>query len=224
MLWVCDGLNGEGWLLFDFNLWVKDGVIVLVEWVFFDDGCYFVYGIQDGGMDWCILKVIDVMMGKELFDCIEWVKYLGIVWKFDGSGFFYLCFDVLVEGVKFQLLMINQQVWLYKVGMVQDVDVMVYVMFVWLKLGYSVQVIDDGKWLVIILLQGIDLKVEINIVVLDGGLIKMCILIVGFDNSWELVGMVGLNFWFVIDKDVLKGWLIVVDVVVKKLKFKQVVV
>ncbi len=222
-LWVRDGLSGEGRLLLDPNLWAKDGATALAEWAPSDDGRYLAYGIQDGGTDWRTLKVIDATTGKELPDRIEWVKYSGIAWKPDGSGFFYSRFDAPAEAAKFQSLTTNQQVWLHKVGTAQDADVMVYATPARPKLGHSAQVTDDGKWLVITSSQGTDPKVEITIAALDGGPIKPHTLIAGLENSWELAGTVGSNFWFVTDKDAPKGRLTVVDVAAKKPKFKQVV-
>ncbi len=222
-LWVRGGLNGEGRLLLDPNRWAKDGATALAEWAPSDDGRYLAYGIQDGGTDWRTLKVIDATTGKELPDRIEWVKYSGIAWKPDGSGFFYSRFDAPAEGAKFQSLTTNQQVWLHQVGTPQDADVMVYATPARPKLGHSAQVTDDGKWLVITSSQGTDPKVEINIAALDGGPIKPRTLIAGLDNSWELAGTVGSNFWFVTDKDAPKGRLTVVDVAAKKPRFKEVV-
>ncbi len=222
-LWVRDGLNGEGRLLLDPNLWAKDGATALAEWAPSDDGRYLAYGIQDGGTDWRTLKVIDATTGQELPDRIEWVKYSGIAWKPDGSGFFYSRFDAPTEGAKFQSLTTNQQVWFHKVGTAQNADGMVYATPARPKLGHSAQVTDDGKWLVITSAQGTDPKVEITIAALDDAPVKPRRLIAGLDNNWDLAGTVDSNFWFVTDKDAPKGRLVVVDVAAKKPVFKTIV-
>lgn len=222
-LWVRDGLNGEGRLLLDPNLWARDGATALAEWAPSDDGRYLAYAIQDGGTDWRTLKVIDATTGTELPDRIEWVKYSGIAWKPDGSGFFYSRFDAPAEGAKFQSLTTNQQVWFHAVGTAQDADVMVYATPARPKLGHSAQVTDDGRYLVITSAQGTDPKVEVTIAALDRGPIKPRPLIAGLDNSWDLAGSVGSKLWFVTDKDAPKGRLTVVDVAARTPKFKPVV-
>ena len=221
-LWVRDGPSGNGRQLLDPNLWAKDGATALAEWAPSADGRYLAYGIQDGGTDWRTLKVVDATTGKELPDHIEWVKFSGIAWKPDGSGFFYSRF-AKPEGAKFQSLNLDQQVWFHTVGTAQDTDSMVYATPDRPKLGHSAQVTDDGKWLVITSAQGTDPKVEVTIAALDAGPIKTHPLVAGLDNSWQLAGTVGSKFWFVTDKGAPKGRLTVVDVAAKTLKFRQVV-
>jgi len=221
-LWVRDGPSGNGRQLLDPNLWAKDGATALAEWAPSADGRYLAYGIQDGGTDWRTLKVVDATTGKELPDHIEWVKFSGIAWKPDGSGFFYSRF-AKPEGAKFQSLNLDQQVRFHTVGTAQDTDSMVYETPDRPKLGHSAQVTDDGKWLVITSAQGTDPKVEVTIAALDAGPIKTHPLVAGLDNSWQLAGTVGSKFWFVTDKGAPKGRLTVVDVAAKTLKFRQVV-
>ncbi len=221
-LWVRDGPSGNRRQLLDPNLWAKDGATALAEWAPSADGRYLAYGIQDGGTDWRTLKVVDATTGKELPDHIEWVKFSGIAWKPDGSGFFYSRF-AKPEGAKFQSLNLDQQVWFHTVGTAQDTDSMVYATPDRPKLGHSAQVTDDGKWLVITSAQGTDPKVEVTIAALDAGPIKTHPLVAGLANSWQLAGTVGSKFWFVTDKGAPKGRLTVVDVAAKTLKFRQVV-
>ena len=223
-LWVRDGLAGTGRLLLDPNLWAKDGATALAEWAPSDDGRYLAYGIQDGGTDWRTLKVIDATSGKELPDRIEWVKFSGIAWKPDGSGFFYSRFDAPAAGAKFQALTTNQQVWFHKVGTAQDADAMVYRTPDRPKLGHSAQVTDDGKWLVITSSQGTDPKVEITVAPLSGDAVgKPRTLIAGLDNNWEVAGTVGSKFWFVTDKDAPKGRVATIDVAARTPRLKPVI-
>ena len=223
-LWVRDGLGGKGRLLLDPNLWAKDGATALAEWAPSDDGRYLAYGIQDGGTDWRTLKVIDATTGAELPDRVEWVKFSGIAWKPDGSGFFYSRFAKPDEGAKFQSLNLNQQVWFHRVGTAQSGDTMVYATPARPKLGHGATVTDDGKWLVITSAQGTDPKVEVTVAPLAaGGVGTPRTLIAGLDNSWDLAGTMESKFWFVTDKGAPKGRIVSVDVAAKKPKFLPVV-
>ncbi len=223
-LWVRDGLGGTPRQLLDPNLWAKDGATALAEWAPSDDGRYLAYGIQDGGTDWRTLKVIDVTTGTELPDRIEWVKYSGIAWKPDGSGFFYSRFDAPKEGAKFQSLTINQQVWFHRIGTAQSTDTMVYATPARPKLGHGAAVTDDGKWLVITSAQGTDPKVEVTVAPLvAGGVGAPRTLIAGLDSNWDLAGTMGSKFWFVTDKGAPKGRIVAVDVAARNPKFVPVV-
>jgi prolyl oligopeptidase len=223
-LWVRDGLGGTPRQLLDPNLWAKDGATALAEWAPSDDGRYLAYGIQDGGTDWRTLRIIDATTGAELADRVEWVKFSGIAWKPDGSGFFYSRFARPDEGAKFQSLNLNQQLWFHKVGTAQDADVLIYATPDRPKLGHSGQVTDDGKWLVITSAQGTDPKVDITVAPLTGsGVGAMRSLVTGLANNWELAGSVGTKFWFVTDLDAPKGRIVTVDVAAKKSKFAAVV-
>jgi prolyl oligopeptidase len=223
-LWVREGMAGEPRMLLDPNLWAKDGATALAEWAPSDDGRYLAYGIQDGGTDWRTLKLIDATSGKELADRVEWVKFSGIAWKPDGSGFFYSRFAKPEEGAKFQSLNLNQQVWFHKVGTAQDADVLVHATPDRPKLGHGAQVTDDGKWLVVTSAQGTDPKVEVTVAPLTAdGVGTKRVLVAGLDNSWDLAGTVGAKFWFVTDKGAPKGRIVAVDVTAKTPKFAPVV-
>ncbi len=227
-LWVRDGVNGAGRLLLDPNLWAKDGATALAEWAPSDDGRYLAYGVQDGGTDWRTLKVIDVASGNELSDRIEWVKFSGISWKPDGSGFFYSRFAKPDEGAKFQSLNLNQQVWFHRIGTAQDADTMVYATPDRPKLGHGAQVTDDGKYLVITSAQGTDPKVDVTVAPLSAsatgaGVGTPRALITGLTNNWDVAGTMGSKFWFVTDKDAPKGRIVAVDVAAKTTKFAPVV-
>lgn len=134
---VCQGLCGMLWLLFDFNVWVGDQVIVFDDWKLLNVGCYLFYSVQDGGIDWCILCVFDVKIGKLLVDEICWVKFIVFVW-IGEEGFFYLCFFVFEVGQVFQVCNYNQVLWFYCIGMFQDEDELVYVMLDYFEYGYLV--------------------------------------------------------------------------------------
>src|SRR3546814_7723439 len=52
VLYVREGLKGEGRVLIDPNLWAKDGATALAEWSPSEDGKHLLYSVQDGGTDW----------------------------------------------------------------------------------------------------------------------------------------------------------------------------
>ena len=222
-LWVREGLTGEARQLLDPNDWAKDGATALAEWAPSDDGRFLAYAVQDGGTDWRTIKLLDATTGKLLPDKIEWVKFSGIAWKPDGSGFFYSRFAKPAEGATFQSLNTDQTVYFHKVGTTQADDAKIYATPDRPKLGHGAQVTDDGRWLVITSSQGTDPKVEVTVAALGDLPVVPYTLIKGLDNNWELAGTVGSKFWFVTDKDAPKGRIVVVDVAASAPKFKPVV-
>ena len=89
------------------HIWSKDGATALGEWTPSKDGSKLLYAIQDGGSDWRVLKVLDVATGQVLADEVKWVKFSGLAWAKNGSGFFYSRFPEPKEGETFQQLNTN---------------------------------------------------------------------------------------------------------------------
>src|SRR5438105_1741237 len=116
VLFVRDSVNGEGRALIDPNPWAKDGATALAEWEANEQGSKLLYAVQDGGTDWRTLKVRDVKTGKDLADTIKWVKFSGLSWAKDGSGFYYSRFPAPKGGATYQSLNENQLVYFHKLG------------------------------------------------------------------------------------------------------------
>ncbi|HEX4694889.1 prolyl oligopeptidase family serine peptidase [Sphingomonas sp.] len=201
VLYVRDSVGGEGRVLIDPNGWSKDGATALGEWLPSEDGKRLVYTIQDGGTDWRTVKVLDVDTGKMLDDDVEWVKFSGLAWAKDGSGFYYSRFPEPAEGKKFQSTNENQAVYFHKLGTPQSADPLVYATPDQPKRGHGVQVTDDGKWLVITTTEGTDNRYEVTVIDLATPGAKPRTIFKGLENQWSLAGNVGSKFYWVTNKD-----------------------
>src|SRR5690606_5315605 len=80
VLYVRDGLKGEGRVLMDRYGWAKDGATALAEWTPLEDGRHLLYSVQDGGTDWRIVRVNDVATGEDLSDEVRLVKFSALDW------------------------------------------------------------------------------------------------------------------------------------------------
>lgn len=212
VLYVRDSLNGQGRVLIDPNGWSKDGATALAEWRPSPDGTKLLYTIQDGGTDWRTMKVLDVATGQILPDTVEWVKFSGIGWMKDGSGFFYSAFDPPAEGAKFQALNENQKVYFHKLGTPQSADRLVYATPDHPKYGHSPSVTDDGRWLMITTTQGTDRRYEVTVLDLSQPDAKPHKVVKGLDYEWSLAGNVGSKFYFKTNKDAPRLRLVSLDV------------
>ncbi|MDR6847549.1 prolyl oligopeptidase [Sphingomonas sp. BE270] len=204
VLYVRDSVDGAGRVLIDPNGWSNDGATALAEWSPSEDGKKLAYAVQDGGTDWRTVKVLDVATGA-VSDTIEWVKFSGLAWAKDGSGFYYSRFAAPAAGAKFQALNENQQIYFHKLGTAQAADPLIYATPESPKLGHTAQVTDDGKWLVITTHEGTDNRYQITVIDLTAPTPVPRTIFKGLDYEWSLAGNVGGNFYWVTNKNAPRG-------------------
>jgi prolyl oligopeptidase len=126
VLFVRDTVDGEGRVLIDPNPWSADGATALAEWEPNEQGTRLLYAVQDGGTDWRTVKVRDVASGKDLADEVKWVKFSGLSWAKDGSGFYYSRYPAPAAKATFQNATLNHKVYFHKLGTAQAADRLVY--------------------------------------------------------------------------------------------------
>jgi prolyl oligopeptidase len=211
VLFVQDGLNAAPRQLIDPNAWSKDGATALAEWQPSEDGKRVVYAIQDGGSDWRTVRVLDVDSGRVLPDEIKWVKFSGLAWAGDGSGFYYSRFPEPKAGAEFQSLNTDQAIYFHRIGDPQSADRLVYSTPDRPKYGHTAEVTDDGRWLVITTSEGTDDRYEITVQDLAAQGAKPRTLFKGLENSWSLAGSRGSTLYFVTDRGAPRYQLVSVD-------------
>jgi prolyl oligopeptidase len=212
VLYVQDSLDAEPRVLIDPNTWSKDGTVALEELSFSDDGRYLAYGIQDGGSDWRIWKVLEIATGKLLDDELKWIKFNTPAWTADGRGFFYGRFDAPKDGETFQSLNLNMKVFYHRLGQPQSEDVLVFHRPGEPEWGYSCEVTEDGRYLVLTVAKGTDDKYRVFYKDLLEPYGMPVELIDTFDNEFTLVGNEGTQFFFKTDLDAPRKRLISIDI------------
>ena len=203
VLYVREGLDGEGKILIDPNGWAKDGATALAGWVPASDGKHLAYSIQDGGSDWRTIKVLDVATGKPMDDEVKWAKFTGIAWV-GNDAFLYSRFPEPKKDDEFQSLNLNQTVYYHKVGTAQSKDIPVYSTPDRPKLNHSAEVTHDGQHVLVTSSSGTDEKYELHMMPIGKGSWKAQTLVKGFDYEWNLVEGVGDTLYFVTNKDAPK--------------------
>ena len=212
VIYVQSSLNDEATLLIDPNTWSDDGTIAMSSYYPSPDGRHVAYLVQDGGSDWRKAQVMDVETGKVLDEELEWLKFTGLAWAGDGSGFYYSRYPETSEDVKFQSLNMNQAVYFHRLGTSQDEDPLVIAHPENPEWGYSAAVTDDGEHLVITVWQGTDNRYQIMHQDLTDPDAAPRFLIEGFDHDYTLVGNVGDELFFRTNKDAPRNRLIALDV------------
>lgn len=212
VIYVQSSLDGEAELLIDPNTWSDDGTVALAAYYPSPDGRHVAYLIQDGGSDWRKARIVEVDSGKVLDDELDWLKFTGLSWAGDSSGFYYSRYPETAEEEKFQSLNMNQAVYFHRVGTTQDEDVLVFANPDNPEWGYAANVTDDGEHLVITVWIGTDNRYQIvhqDLTDPDAG---PEYLIEGFDHDYSLVGKVGSELFFRTSKDAPRNRLIAIDV------------
>ncbi len=212
VLYKADSLSAQRRVLIDPNTLSEDGTVALDATATTDDGTLIAYGLADGGSDWRTWKVRDVATGKDLDDVLQWVKFSEIAWLPDNSGFFYSRYAAPVEGQELTATNENQKMYFHALGDDQGKDDLILQRPDHPKWGFSPEVSDDGRYLVIQNWKGSEPKAQIFVKDLRHGDSEIQELIIGFDAEYEWIGSIEDTLYFLTDNEAPKRRLIAVDV------------
>jgi prolyl oligopeptidase len=153
VLYWQQGLSGEPKVLLDPNTLAKDGTIALDSISITDDGTLMAYSLSEAGSDVQKVHIKTVATGEDLPDVIDFIKFSGISWKKDGSGFFYSSFGVpKTETERAEALKqaaIFHKLYFHKLGTPQSEDRVVFERPDDKEMLISGGVSEDGHWLIL---------------------------------------------------------------------------
>jgi len=152
VLYVADSLTGEPRVLFDPNGKRDDATIALAQWEPSPNGEILAYALSDGGTDWNTWHFRRVADGTDLPVILKYTKFWNVSWARDNSGVYYSRYP----------LKPNQSaddsrgddtgrpdVYFHKLGDEQSADKLVFQVTDHPTRVPSVQVTEDGRWLII---------------------------------------------------------------------------
>ena len=158
VLYWQQGLQGEANVLLDPNTLAKDGTVALNSYSISEDGNRMAYALAEAGSDVQKVRVRTVATGEDLADEIEFVKFSGISWSKDGSGFFYSSFDVPgTEAERAEALKraaVFHKVYFHRIGTPQSADVVVFERPDDKEVLSNAAVSEDGRWLFLLQRKG----------------------------------------------------------------------
>lgn len=200
VLYRSSGLDDQRVVVLDPNRLSTDGTLALAGYAATKDGRYLAYGIADGGSDWRTWKIREVSTGQDLEDEVRWVKFSGVAWKPDGSGFFYGRYDEPKEGQELTGTNENQKLYFHQVGDSQEKDQLIFETPENPKWGFSPRVTDDGRYLIVENWKGSEPQSQVFIKDLNDpeGTVKP--LISGFDAEYQFIGSTGEELYFLTDQ------------------------
>ncbi|MBN2295216.1 MAG: S9 family peptidase, partial [Pirellulales bacterium] len=211
VLYTMNTFDGEPRVLLDPNTWSDDGTVALAGLAVSDDGRYLAYGRADAGSDWCTWRVMEIDGNRLLEDKLRWIKYGGVSWKPDGSGFFYSRYDEPKKDAKFQELNLNNKLYFHRIGSRQSEDEMVYKRSDEPTWSFWPKVSEDGRYLVITVSKGTDDRYRVLVKNLDKPHAEPVELISNFDNEYSFIGNDGSRLFFKNDLDAPRGRVIAID-------------
>jgi len=211
VIYTLTGLNAEPELLIDPNTWSEDGTIALAAYFPSPDGKHLAYLVQDGGSDWRVGKVMNVESGEDLTDRLDWLKFTGLSWAGDSSGFYYSRYPATSEEEKFQSLNKDMTVFFHALGTPQEQDRVVYANPDQPDWGPRAWVTDDGKHLVITISVGTDDRYSIVHQDLTDPESEPVMIIEGFDYDYSLAGNIGDDLYFRTNDGAPRNRLIVIN-------------
>ncbi|NER81733.1 MAG: S9 family peptidase [Leptolyngbya sp. SIO1D8] len=205
-------LEAEPRVLLDPNLLSEDGTIALQGLAISQDGDYLAYGLSTAGSDWTEWKVRHIDTGEDLGDLIQWVKFSGTAWTHDNQGFFYSRYDEPDENTQLEAVNYYQKLYYHRLGTPQSEDILVYERPDQKEWGFSGNITDDGRYLIISVWQGTapqNLVFYKDLAVLDSPVIE---LISTFEAEFSFIDNDGTLFWFQTDLNASKGRVIAIDI------------
>ncbi|TGY89931.1 S9 family peptidase [Marinicauda algicola] len=208
--YVQDEAGAEPRMLLDPNTWSEDGTVALAGTWPSPDGRYVAYQVQDGGSDWRTIRVVDVETGEQLGDEIEWVKFSGVSWAKDGSGFYYSRYPEPEAGEEFTSLNLDQAAYFHTLGTGQGEDRLIISNPESPEVGWRVGETNDGNYLVIYSSKGTDGN-GVRILDLSQPEAEPVVIFDGFANNHSYVGNDGESFLFFTDLDAPNGRVVRVD-------------
>jgi prolyl oligopeptidase len=220
MYWTAS-LTGkaEPRVLIDPNKLSADGTVALAGMEISEDARLMAYGLQSAGSDWSEWRVRKVDTGEDLSDHLRWVKFSGAAWTHDSKGFYYSRYPEPKQGDALTDTNLNQKLYFHKIGTPQSDDVLIHERPDEPKWGFSPQVTEDGRYLIVSVWKGTGPR---NLVLYQDlkktrpgqkpAAGAMVTLIGKFDGKFEFIGNAGPVFWFVTDLEAPRGRIVAIDI------------
>ena len=211
VLLVADSVTAEPHLLLDPNTLSADGTVALTGHAISDDGKLLAYGTSASGSDWMEWRVRDVDTGKDLSDDLKWVKFSGASWTKDGNGFFYSRYDEPKAGAPLRDANYFHKLYYHRLGTPQSEDKLIYDRPDNKEMGFSGDVTDDGRYVIITVWQGTSPKNRLYYKDLTDPNSQVIKLLDDFDAQYQFLDNDGPVFWIKTDLEAPRGRVIAID-------------
>lgn len=202
-------LHEPGRVLLDPNLLRADGTAALGVMQVSPDGRLLAYQVSEAGSDWNTIHVRDIESGRDLVDLVPWVKFSGLAWAHDSSGFYYSTYpDHDTTGT---VALRHHRVLFHALGRPIAEDRIVYARDDQPDWGFSAWVSDDGEALVITQSEGTEPRARIFVADLRASELAFRPVFDAFDADYEVLGKSGARLWLRTDRDAPRNRIVAFD-------------
>lgn len=212
VLYTLESLEDSPRVLLDPNTLSEDGTVALSGLAVSEDGKYMAYGLSAAGSDWKEWKVMAVETGENLSDHLQWIKFSGVSWTHDHRGFFYSRYDEPNEATQFQDTNYFQKLYYHRLGTPQSEDISIYHRPDQKEWGFSGDVTEDGRYLIISVWLGTDSRNLVFYKDLQDPNAEVVELIAEFEADYGFIDNEGPIFWFRSDRNAPRGRVIAIDI------------
>jgi len=223
VLYRASSIDDPGKVFFDPNKLRADGTAALSGSSFTDDGKLWAYGVSQAGSDRTEWKIMNTATGEHLTDTLSPNRQGVNAWMKDNSGFFYTGYPAVEKGQELKAQTFYQKVYFHKLGTPQSEDYVVYERPDNKEYFSSVEISEDGNWLIIYVGKGTERMNMIYFKNLTTQRAEIMPLIENLENDWSFIGNDGSTFYFETDKGASRGKVVKVDVLAKDKVWSDVI-
>ena len=211
VLYTLPTLDAEPRIVLDPNQLSEDGTIALSGISISENGQLLAYGLSSSGSDWQEWKVRNIATGEDLQDHLQWIKFSGASWTHDHQGFFYSRYDEPNEKTKLEDVNYYQKLYYHQLGTPQSADILIYHRPDEKEWGFTGNVTEDGKYLIISIWLGTDSKNLVFYKDLTNQNSEVIELINQFLANYSFIDNDDYVFYFRTDFNSPKGRVIAID-------------
>ncbi|MCS6959588.1 MAG: prolyl oligopeptidase family serine peptidase [Pseudanabaenaceae cyanobacterium SKYGB_i_bin29] len=215
VLYCQESLTAEPQVVIDPNTLSEDGTVALTGVSVSEDGKWLAYALSRSGSDWQEWRVKNLETLADTDDVVQWSKFSGAAWTKDGRGFFYSRYSAPKDN---SLVAANyyQKLYYHVVGTPQEEDRLIYHRPDHKEWGFSGEVTEDGRFLIITVWKGTSPQNLIYYLPLDQDSKLVRPLIEEFVAEYRFLGNEGNNFWFRTDRDAPRGKVVRINIDTKE--------
>ena len=185
--------------------------MALSNWQPSPDGKLLAYGVSQSGSDWITWKVFEIETGKHRPDLIEWTKFTTAAWTKDNTGFYYGRYKAPTKEAKLEESNYFNQLYYHKLNTPQSEDRLVHENTNEKEWGFSPQVTDDGKYLLVSVWKGTDDRNRLLVKEIANQEATLMPLIDTFEAGYEVLGNDESRLYLKTTLNAPKGRIIEID-------------
>jgi prolyl oligopeptidase len=203
------GLDNSAEIVINPNLLSEDGTVALVNQSYSVDGRFLAYGISHHGSDWQEIHIRNVDQEQDLEEVLRWIKFSALAWLPDNSGFYYARYPD-PEEMPDAPANTHHRVYFHRLGTPQEEDMLIFSRPDEPDFGFYPHVTGDGRYLVLTIWKGTDIRNRIYILDLNTGG-EFLPLFDEYDAYYRFIANDGVTLFFETNLDAPNGRIIVVD-------------